>query len=294
MGDPGQPLGQLGFQQRSQLLAPRLIDGFQEPWIAGTAPILDVKVPGDPLFVGVPLSWRLPVFLLLFLAILPVALAALISAVLGEDETSNREFINTLLDGLLIAGILPLVMMVLATTAFGNELEDRTLSFLVLKPVPRYLIVLPKLLASVIVGGSILIASGVAATLLGASGVGAVLVVIDGQIQAVAAVSLALLAGVITYAAIFTWAGLITTRALAFALIYVFLWEGLVSSLLTGARYLSVRGYTLGILHGIDDQSFETLGERVIEFPVAIVGAVVVSAVFFWLTVRRLRSMDVP
>ena len=109
--------------------------------------------------------WR--VFLLLFLAILPVALAALISAVLGEDETSNREFINTLLDGLLIAGILPLVMMVLATTAFGNELEDRTLSFLVLKPVPRYLIVLPKLLASVIVGGSILIASGVADHLRG-------------------------------------------------------------------------------------------------------------------------------
>ena len=236
--------------------------------------------------------WR--VFLLLFLAVLPVALAALISAVLGEDETSNKEFINTMLDGLLIAGILPLVMMVLATTAFENELEDRTLSSLVLKPVPRYLIVLPKLLASIIVGGPILIASGVAATLLGASSVGAVLVVIDGQIQAVAAVSLALLAGVITYAAIFTWAGLITTRALAFALVYVFLWEGLVSSLLGGARYLSVRGYTLGILHGIDDESFEPLGERVIEFPVAIVGAAIVSAVFFWLTVRRLRSMDVP
>ena len=236
--------------------------------------------------------WR--ILLLLLLAILPVALVALVSAALGEDETSNREFINTLLDGLLIAGILPLVMMVLATTAFGNELEDRTLSFLVLKPVPRSLIVLPKLLASIIVGGPILIASGVVATLLGASSVGAVLVVIDGQIQAAAAVGLALLAGVITYATIFTWAGLITTRALAFALVYVFLWEGLVSSLLAGARYLSIRGYTLGILHGIDDQSFEPLGERVIEFPAAIVGATVVSAVFFWLTVRRLRSMDVP
>ena len=81
---------------------------------------------------------------------LPIGLAALVSALLGEDETSNREFTNTLLDGLLIAGILPLVTMVLATTAFGNELDDRTLSYLVLKPVPRSLIVLPKLLASII------------------------------------------------------------------------------------------------------------------------------------------------
>ena len=240
------------------------------------------------------LTGRRRLLLILLLTMLPIGLAALVSALLGEDETSNREFINTLLDGLLIAGILPLVTMVLATTAFGNELEDRTLSYLVLKPVPRSLIVLPKLLASVIVGGPMLIASGVVAMLLGASSVGATIVVVDSEFQAAAAIGLAMFAGVVTYGAIFTWAGLISTRALAFALIYVFLWEGLLTSFLGGIRYLSVRGYTLGILHGIDDQSFETLSERVIEFPAAVVGAVVVSVGFFLLTVRRLRTMDVP
>jgi hypothetical protein len=54
-----------------------------------------------------------------------------------------------------------------------------------------------------------------------------------------------------------------------------------------------VRGYTLAILHGIDDKSFEALSERVIEFPAALAGAAAVTAVFFWLTVRRLRRMDV-
>ena len=240
------------------------------------------------------LTGRRRLLLIALLAMLPIGLAALVSALLGEDETSNREFTNTLLDGLLIAGILPLVTMVLATTAFGNELDDRTLSYLVLKPVPRSLIVLPKLLASIIVGGPMLIASGVVATLLGASSVGAIIVVVDSEFQAAAAVGLAVFAGVVTYTAIFTWAGLVSTRALAFALIYVFLWEGLLTSFLGGIRYLSVRGYTLGILHGIDEQSFETLGERVIEFPAAIVGAVVVSVIFFLLTVRRLRTMDVP
>ena len=109
--------------------------------------------------------------------------------------------------------------MVLATAAFGNEVEDRTLSYLVLKPVRRSLIVLPKLLASIVVGGMVVVASGVVATLLGASDVGAVIVVLDGSAKAALAVGVALLAGAVTYAAIFTWAGLISSRAIAFALV---------------------------------------------------------------------------
>ena len=240
------------------------------------------------------LASRSRLLLILLLALLPVGLAALVSATLSTDETSNGNFINTLLDGLLIAGILPIVVMVLATSAFGNEVEDRTLSYLVLKPVPRSFIVLPKLLASIVVGGLVLVASGVVATVLGASNLGAVLVVLDGNVQAVLAVVVALFAGVVTYTAIFTWLGLINSRAIAFALIYVFLWEGLISSFLEGVRYLSVRAYTLAILHGMDDQSFESLEQRVIEFPAAVVGAIAVTGVFFWLTVRRLRRMDVP
>ena len=240
------------------------------------------------------LASRSRLLLILLLALLPVALAALVSATLSDDETSNEDFINTLLDGLLIAGILPIVTMVLATAAFGNEVEDRTLSYLVLKPVRRSFIVLPKLLASIVVGGLVLIASGVVATLLGASSIGAVLVVLDGNVQAALAVVVALFAGVVTYTAIFTWAGLISSRAIAFALVYVFLWEGLISTFLGGIRYLSVRGYTLAILHGMDDKSFGPLDERVIEFPTAVVGAAATTAAFFWLTVRHLRRMDVP
>ena len=240
------------------------------------------------------LASRSRLLLIVFLAALPIGLAALISTLVGEDEASNMAFTNTLLDGLLIAGALPIVTMVLATATFGNELEDRTLSYLTLKPLSRTRIVLPKLLAAIVVGGPLLIISGVVATLLGGGGFGAVLLVVEGDVQATLAVGLALLAGVVTYAAIFTWAGLMSTRALAFALLYVLLWEGLISSLMPGVRYLSVRGYTLAIMHGLDDRTFADLGERVIEFPAAIVGAVVTTAVFFLLTVRRLYRMDVP
>ncbi len=115
-----------------------------------------------------------------------------------------------------------------------------------------------------------------------------------GFLGASAAVGAALFAGVVTYAAIFTWAGLVTRSALGFALIYVFVWEGLISTFLSGTRYLSVRGYTLAIMHHVDKDSFEVFGERVIEFPAAIGGALIVTAAFFLLTVYRLRRMDVP
>ena len=239
------------------------------------------------------LAGRRRLLLILFLAALPIGLAALVSANLNQNE-SSKDFINILLDGLLIAAILPIVTMVLATAAFGNELEDRTLGYLVLKPLSRLGIAAPKLLASVVVGGPFLIVSGIGATLLGASGFGKAIVVLDGNLQASVAVGVAVLVGLVAYATIFTWAGLVTTRALAFALIYVFLWEGLISTYLGGIRYLSVRGYTLGILHGLDDSSFQTLDDRVIEFPAAIGGAAIVIVVFFLLTVRRLRRMDVP
>lgn len=228
--------------------------------------------------------WRL--LLILLLAALPVVLVSIVSIVASDSNEGHHDpdFINVLLDGMIVGGIMPIVTMVLATTAFGHEVEDRTLSYLVLKPVRRSLIVLPKLLASIVICGPLLIASGITATLVG----------YGGDAQTAVAVGVAIFAGVAAYTAIFTWAGLVSAHALGFALLYVFMWEGLISTFLGGVRYLSVRGYTLAIMYGIDESEFEVLGQRVIEFPAAIGGAVAVTVVFFWLTVLRLRRMDVP
>jgi hypothetical protein len=93
---------------------------------------------------------------------------------------------------------------------------------------------------------------------------------------------------------VFTWAGLISSHALGFALVYVFLWEGIISSFLSGVRYLSIRAHTLSIMYGIDETGLSALEEDVIEFPAAIAAAALVTVGFLWLTVRRLRKMDVP
>ena len=226
--------------------------------------------------------WRIA--LILLLSALPLGLAVIVHFAAQGDSDFNENFTNILLDGMLVAGILPIVTMALATSSFGNELEDKTLGFLTLMPVARWRIVLPKVLASLVICGPVLLAGGVAATLLG----------FDGEARPALAVAGALAAGLLAYAAIFTWAGLVTTRALPFALVYVLLWEGVISSFIHGVDYLSVRGYTLAIMSGLDRSSFPALEDRVIDLPVALAGAAIVTVVFLLLGVRQLQRMDVP
>ena len=231
------------------------------------------------------LAGRKRLALILLVAALPVGITALIRAFAPDEDADDVQgFTEFMLDGMLVAAILPIVTMALATPAFGNDLEDRTLGYLVLKPISRWRIVVPKYLAVVLVAVPLIVLSGVLAAVLGPL----------EDVRPVVAVGVALLVGALAYSAIFTWAGLMTTRALGLALVYVFLWEGLLSSYLGGIRYLSVRGYTLALMHGIDGDSLAALEENAIEFPAAIVGAAAVTVVFLWLTVRRLRRMDVP
>lgn len=228
------------------------------------------------------LAGRRRIAIIVLLAMLPVLISALVTAF--AHEANPNEFVEFLVDGMIVAAILPIVTMALATAAFGNELEDRTLSYLVLKPISRWTIVLPKLVAVIGISAPLIVISAVVATLIGT----------EGDARTAAAVGVAVLLGVLAYSAIFTWTGLVTSRALGFALVYVFLWEGLLSSFLSGIRFLSVRGYTIAIMYGIDKDGLETLGENAIQFPAAIVGSIAVTVVFTWLTVQRLRNMDVP
>ena len=218
------------------------------------------------------------------LSMLPVALAAAVASFTSSEESVSEVFVTILVNGMIIGGFAPIVTMALATAAFGDEVDDRTLNYLTLKPVPRYQIVVPKFLACVIVAAPILIISSMLAVAIG----------LGGGIKPLLAIAIALFAGVVAYASVFTWAGLISSRALAFGLVYVFLWEGLVSTFLEGIRYVSVRNYTLAIMYELDETTFQALGGSVIEFPAAIVGAVAVSLVFLLLAIFRLRTMDVP
>ncbi len=224
------------------------------------------------------------ILIVLLLALLPVALTLLLRFTSSDGDGDTSDYVNGVVNALIVGVLLPIVMISFATTVFGNDLEDRTLSFIVMTPAARWKIALSKLAAPVLIGVPMLVVSAGVTVFIG----------LDGDLNSVVAVCTGLLIGAVAYASVFTWAGLITSRALAFAIVYVFLWEGLISTFVPGVKYLSVSAYALSIMHGLSDGPLEAFADQTIEVPAALIGAAVVSVAFWLLTVWRLRTMDVP
>ena len=78
------------------------------------------------------------------------------------------------------------------------------------------------------------------------------------------------------YNAIFIMVSAATTRAIAVGLLYVLIWEALLSNFVSGARLLSVSHYGLGIANGIAHDSSLNAGLSVATS--VVMGAIVTVA----------------
>jgi ABC-2 type transport system permease protein len=219
----------------------------------------------------------------LVLALIALPLLGAVLFRFADSTTPSAEFADGITATLLAGGILPLVMLLFGTSAFGNELGDRTLVYLVLKPVPRSRIALPKSAACVLVGGAPVAVSGALA----------VAIIESGDLRGAGATGIGLLVGATAYAAIFTWAGLATRHALIFGLVYVFIWEAVLAAYLDGIRFLSIRQFTLALIGGLDGERLQTL-DLSLGSDAGAIGAAIVIVAFSLLTVRKLRHIDVP
>lgn len=222
--------------------------------------------------------WRLAVMTLL--AAMPVLIALLVLRF--DDAPSVADFESTVLSTLLAGSIAPLVVLAIAVAAFGNEVEDRTLANLTLAPIARWKIALPKLLAAITLGGSFIAVS----TSLTSH------VAFLGDARATLAVTASLLVGVAMYASLFVWLGLVSTQAIGLGLLYVVLWEGFFSGYVAGVRLLSIRYHAIALMHGLDERRFAAGNHLGLGVTIAV-SALVIGG-FFFLSVRRLRRMDVP
>lgn len=113
--------------------------------------------------------------------------------------------------------VMPIVSIVLGSAALGDERRDGTLSFLVIRPIPRSLITAAKFMAA-------WIATALVAMLSGALASAAVsLRMSDWSTMAPTLVALAISSG--CYAAVFMVVGHLTSRAVLLGLVYLFVWE---------------------------------------------------------------------
>ncbi|MEO5510133.1 MAG: ABC transporter permease [Longimicrobiales bacterium] len=219
-------------------------------------------------------------FMMTVLAAMPVLIAW--SMVSQKHGPSVTRFETTVLSAMLAGSIAPLVVLAIAGAAFSNEIEDRTLANLFLTPIPRWKIVLPKLLATLTIAAPFMVASALATAYVAFVG--------DGR--ALFAVTVSVLVGVALYSSFFVWLGLVSPQAIGIGLLYVILWEGFLTAYISGVRLLSIRHYSIALMHGIDPRRFASLDDM--GFTTAIAVSVVVFVGFLLLTVRHLRHMDVP
>ncbi|HEX6059858.1 MAG TPA: ABC transporter permease [Gemmatimonadaceae bacterium] len=221
--------------------------------------------------------WRL--LIMTVLAVLPVVVTLL---VLRGDAPSVREFETVVLGAMLAGSIAPLVVLAIGAPAFANEIEDRTLANLVLTPLPRWRIAVPKLLATLTISLPFIVTSALVTSHLA----------FLGDATATLAVTAAAALAVALYASAFVWLGLVTTQAIGVGLLYVVLWEGFFAGFVNGVRLLSIRHHAIAFMHGLDSRRFA--GADHPGLTIVLVTSAVVIGGFLLLSVRRLRRMDVP
>lgn len=220
--------------------------------------------------------------LMLVFALVPVLIAVLYR-VAGNDDP-QRWAASALNARLIVGTFLPLAALVFGTAALGSEFEDGTAVYILSKPIPRRVIVLSKLLVAWLATAGLVLAAAVTATLVALWGEPA-----DGIL---AGFALAVVAGSLAYCALFTWLSVVTSRALIAGLLYAFIWEGVITRLFAGVRFLSVRQYTLGIADTLVDVPARVFNPR-LDAGEAWAFAAIATAATISLAVRQLRRWEI-
>ena len=212
--------------------------------------------------------------LMLLLAGAPVLLGLLVR--LGGTRPGA---LPSALEGLVVSAVLPLVALVFGTAALGSELDDGTAVHILTKPVPRWSIVLPKL---VVAGGltAILLfpATILSGILIGGTG--------GRELGLTFAYAIAVLIGSFVYSTIFVALSAATSRGLVIGLAYSLLWEGLLSGALKGTQLFSVREYIRGMAATLAPRGTLESVVGANGFLFALVVTVIVAALASWRLAR--------
>lgn len=222
--------------------------------------------------------------LMVLLAGVPVLVGVIVR--LAGPPVEPLRMADRVTDVLVLGAVLPLVALVLGTAALGAELEDGTAVFLLATPLARWRIVV----------GKLIVAAGLTAALVATSALLAGLLVAGdrGGLPGAVGAALGAASGALVYGAVFIALSILTGRALVIGLLYVLVWEGIVSGLFAGVRWLSIRQYAIGISDGLVPGSASATGPApALSAPSAIVASVIVVAVALAIAITRLSRYEV-
>jgi ABC-2 type transport system permease protein len=210
-------------------------------------------------------------------ALLPALFAGLFLLMAGP-ETERTGFFVILQREIVIGTLLPITALVFGTAAFGSEVEDGTIVYLLVKPIARWRVVTTKYMTC---------ATAAAAVMVPAVLIPWVLLRTDTLPAAVARGLISgTVAGAVVYTAFFVMLGLLTKRAFTIGLVYVIGFENVLArSGGVGVKWLSIREFSVSVAQSIEGAA-STLGTATIPLAtVRNVGATIIAvslAVAIW------------
>ncbi len=227
-------------------------------------------------------AWRSTRVVALFAAT-PILFALIF--LLNSNDTTPNTFLGDVFNQFMAPTVVPLATLILATATLGNELSDRTIVYLIIKPISTLRIVIEKFIGTFVIT-SLAILIGLLFTWL---------IVIPGpgtpSTGALASMFVGALIGVAAYGALFLFVSLVIPRALLVGVIYVLLWESLLARFIPGIRILSVRHFVQSIfVHILNDSDVKVAQTNSLTASLIVMALLIVISLA--LAAIRLRSMN--
>lgn len=213
------------------------------------------------------------------LVLLAVCLLARLAG--GEPQSTDGTLGRAVMSGLGLAVVVPMLALLVAAQLLGNEMDDGTIACLLSKPIPRWHIVVSKLITAI-----------TATLLLGAVPMMLASLVLDhtdlgkalgwGVGAAVASVA---------YSALFLALSSMTKHSVVWGLMYLLVWEGALATLLEGISWLSIRSWSTRIAGWAGDMSVISVDSAPLGYAWIASGVVLVAGTAW--AAYRLRGLSI-
>ncbi|MBS1703002.1 MAG: ABC transporter permease [Armatimonadetes bacterium] len=229
----------------------------------------------------------------LILAVAGFALAASWHYLSRGSETpitATDRYVNVV--NLLVFRLLPLASAIYTTMVVSQEVEQKTIVYLLTRPLDRWQLLVGRWMATVT---AVLVISliGMVATILGAGGFGQVHVAFPRDL-------LAIFLGAAAYGSLFLFVTLVFNRALIVCVLFAFGWESSVPNLSAGLQKLSILAHMQAIANHPDSQGGKkfleaisgVLGENTLSgassaFTLIVFSVVMVGLSAYWFTTNE-------
>jgi ABC-2 type transport system permease protein len=198
------------------------------------------------------------------LFVLPAVILIVVTVALKLSRPPTRPWPSHVLGTFGFSVLLPLTALIIGSSVLGAEIDDGSIIHLLATPVRRSSVIISKFIVSTALTIAFAAVPELIAALISGGGYTQPSLVGNppGPARFVPGVAISdskfavglfvgAVVGAVIYNAIFIMVSAATTRAIAVGLLYVLIWETLLSNFVSGARLLSVSHYSLGVANAI-------------------------------------------